>query len=413
LLLLVLLLRISESLLILTLVYHYLFVVASALRPNSISRTAQRQRSFALVIPAHNEETVIARTIECASQLNYPSDRYSVHVIADHCTDQTTHLAETMGATVHVRSEGPSGRKGYALAWGFNRLLAKGSPCEAFVVLDADSCIDSEFLNVMNAEIDASQGVLQGQRFVSNAQDSVLAAMADVDQRLNNRLRNQARTNLGWSCRLMGDAMCFAREVIEANPWDSDSLVEDREYGVRLLLKGIRTRYVPGARVHQQAAVTWKSGQQQRLRWYRGAVEVQRRLAWQIIRQGLLRRDLAQLDGGIELVMPAYSTLTALTLLTALFEYLVLLSQGMGSVGLMSVALLAWMVYPVLGLWIDRAPASMYKALLYGPVYLIWRVWLTILTRMLGGRIQWVRTQRREEISGFRTEGSSWGREEP
>jgi len=389
--------RILEGLLLLSLAYHYLFILASAFRAVAAPQGSQRKRSFALLIPAHNEQAVIAQTVRCARQLEYPADQYDVHVIADHCEDQTARLAEAAGAMVQVRSEGRRGRKGYALAWGLNRLLAREPAYDAFVILDADSLVDREFLNVMNAELDLSQGVLQGQRLVNNAQDSTLAAIAAVDQRLNNFLRNQARRALGWSCRLMGDAMCFAREVLLAYPWDSDSLVEDREYGAKLLLNGIRTRYVSGALVRQQAAVNWRSGQQQRLRWYRGAVEVQRRLAWQLIRRGLLQHNLAQLEGGLELVMPAYSTLTALTALVALVETLHATSLLAVIIG---AALLAWVAYPILGLWLDRAPLSMYKALLlYGPIYMAWRVWLAVLTRLLGRRIQWVRTQRREETT--------------
>lgn len=404
--LLLLPLRLCEVLLLGAVVYHYVLVIASGIRSRPRSKSGEEERRFALVIPAQNEEAVIARTIGCARQLDYPSEKYDVFVIADHCIDQTAHLAQEMGASAYVRSEAPAGRKGYALSWAFRRLLVDGRQYDAFVVLDADSLIDSQFLNVVNAELDQGQGVLQGQRIVTNAKDSALAAIAAVDQRLNNRLRNQARTTLGWSCRLMGDAMCFARRVIERNPWDSDSLVEDREYGLHLLLNGIRTRYVAEAIVRQQAAVTWQSGQQQRLRWYRGAVEVQRRLAWQLIRQGLLNRSWAQLDGAIELLMPAYSTLTALTLLLVLIEWLLLSPPAGVFAVLMNASLFAWILYPVLGLLLDRAPVSLYMALLYGPVYLAWRLWLTVLTRILGKRIQWVRTQRREEIPGLGREDS-------
>lgn len=395
---LVFLLQILGVVLFVMAVYHYLFVVASAMRARPVARTVQWRRRFALVIPAHNEEAVITRTLERAFELDYPPDQYDVIVIADHCADQTAHLAAEAGAIVCVRDEEPSGRKGYALAWGFDRLMATSPAYDAFVILDADSLVDGQFLNVAAAGLDASQGVLQGQRIVSNAGDSMLATIAAVDQRLNNRLRNQARSNLGLACRLMGDAMVFARDILTANPWDSDSLVEDREYGARLLLKGIRARYLPEAITRQQAAVTWTSGRQQRLRWYRGAVEVQRRLALSLLSEGVRQRDWAKLDGGVELIMPAYSTLTALTLVVAVIQGLMLPQSGAGFFALTGAALLAWLAYPVLGLWIDRAPASMYKALLYGPLYLMWRVWLAVLTRVLGRRIQWVRTQRREEI---------------
>lgn len=403
-------LRLIEGLLICALIYHYLFIV-SATRTSGVKPPApSRLRRFAIVIPAHNEAAVIEATIACAHNLCYSAHLYTVNVVADHCTDATANIAQAAGATVHVRSAEPGGRKGYALSWIFAHLLEPTPRYDAIVVLDADSHIDSNFLSIMNAELDRGEMVLQGQRIVNNADDSPLAAIAAVDQRLNNLLRNQARTNLGLSCRLMGDAMCFAVDILCAHPWNSDSLVEDREYGASLLLQGVTTHYIRGAIVHQQAAVNWKSGQQQRLRWSRGAVEVQRRMARRLFTQGLRQRSLRLIDGGLELMMPAYTSLMALTMILVAIEALLAFKSGSVGLVLMSITLLAWLAYPALGLIIDRAPWSMFKAILYGPIFLVWRLWLGLLTRLLGSRIQWVRTQRREETPTESGAPSSEGR---
>ena len=67
-----------NGLLVLVLAYHYLFVVASAWPRKPSGRAGTTQRTFALVIPAHNEQAVIARTIEYARRLDYPSAAYDV-----------------------------------------------------------------------------------------------------------------------------------------------------------------------------------------------------------------------------------------------------------------------------------------------------------------------------------------------
>jgi cellulose synthase/poly-beta-1,6-N-acetylglucosamine synthase-like glycosyltransferase len=48
-----------------------------------------RRRRFVIVVPAHDEEPVIARALESFSQLDYPTERHEVHVVADNCTDGT------------------------------------------------------------------------------------------------------------------------------------------------------------------------------------------------------------------------------------------------------------------------------------------------------------------------------------
>jgi hypothetical protein len=58
---------------------------------------------------------------------------------------------------------------------------------------------------------------------------------------------------------------------------------------------------------------------------------------------------------------------------------------------------LAWIVFPFLGLLADGAPASEYQAIVYGPFYLLWRLYLEFKARVRGGRVEWVRTRRSQE----------------
>jgi cellulose synthase/poly-beta-1,6-N-acetylglucosamine synthase-like glycosyltransferase len=225
--------------------------------------------------------------------------------------------------------------------------------------------------------------------------------MAEVDMRLNNRLRNQSRRNLHLSCRLMGDAMVFDTRLLRAHGWPAESLTEDREYGYELLLRGIRVLYVPGARSRGQAAGSWKQAEPQRLRWYGGLLAMQRRLARRLVAGAVRTRSLALLDGALELLMPAYSFLTAasginLLLVLGLAALLPSVRGPLGEAASLLVVL-AWGFYPLLGLVIDRAPARSFRVLLVGPVYLLWRLWISTLVRLRGGQVAWIRTRRREE----------------
>src|SRR5689334_2165220 len=74
----------------------------SAIAVTKKHSTAQAQRpaapasarfSFAILIPAHNEERVLGALIDSLSRLAYPCDRYVVCVVADNCTDHTAQLA--------------------------------------------------------------------------------------------------------------------------------------------------------------------------------------------------------------------------------------------------------------------------------------------------------------------------------
>ena len=45
--------------------------------------------TFAVVVPAHDEGANLIATLESLARLDHPADRYTVHVVADHCSDDT------------------------------------------------------------------------------------------------------------------------------------------------------------------------------------------------------------------------------------------------------------------------------------------------------------------------------------
>jgi cellulose synthase/poly-beta-1,6-N-acetylglucosamine synthase-like glycosyltransferase len=396
-----LLLGLLQAVLVFCLGYHYLLVLASIRQPRVPAATSAGRLRFAIAIPAHNESSVLSATLTQLLKQEYPRDLYDVHVVADHCSDNTAEVVRQHGGVVHERDSQPRGRKAYALQWLLERLLDMQPAYDAVAIFDADSMVDPQFLAIMASQLRAGRQVLQGQHLVSNPQDSVLAAIAAVDMRLNNRLRNQSRSNLGLSCRLMGDAMVFDAGILRDHGWPRESMTEDREYGYELLMRGSPAHYVPHARSYGQAASSWKQAEPQRLRWYQGVVGMQRRLAARLLSAVQRSPSLSLLDGLVELLMPGYSFLAALSVANLGFVLLCSWLQPslrclLGLPG--SLLLLAgWVLYPLAGLVIDRAPVWAYRALMLGPIYLGWRLWIALLVRLRGDRIGWVRTQRREE----------------
>jgi cellulose synthase/poly-beta-1,6-N-acetylglucosamine synthase-like glycosyltransferase len=357
--------------------------------------------------------------------MEYPADRFDVHVVADHCEDGTARVARAAGAIVHERQSGPRGRKGYALEWLLRRLLDHPAHYDAIVVFDADSRVAPQFLDVINrafSTASANVQVVQGRHVIANPQASAFSTLADADMRLNNRIRNQAKENLGLSARLMGDAMCFRREVLEAYPWvGSDSLTEDREYGIYLLTQGVRVHFASEAISLGQATSRWRDATGQRLRWTGGASQLRKRYLRRLLATAWRQRNLDALDRALELALPPFSWLCLMPLGLALLQLalgaagglvgafhegvwwaqgLVALRDGTQRTLSASVFLAATaFVYPFIGLLAERAPLrNLAIALIYGPVYAAWRVWLVLVVRSRQGRVQWIRTRRAEEM---------------
>ena len=382
------------------LAYLYLLLAAGkvpASRAGADARAPEKNLRFALAIPAHNEASVIATTVANLMRLDYPAGQFDVHVVADYCDDDTAQLAQGAGAIVHERREGPRGRKSFALEWLVAALIQDARRYEAVVVLDADSQVAPDFLKVLNRKLLAGVQVVQGRHVIRNPEISVFASLADVDMRLNNRIRNQAKENLGLSARLMGDAMCFRREILEAYPWTgAHSFSEDREYGIQLVLHAVPIHFASEAVSTGQAAGHWSDATGQRLRWYRGTFGLSKPYLRSLLTSAWRQHNLAAADLALELVLPAYSTLVVST---ALLAFLQLLS-GAYRTPLFAIngllLLLAWL-YPFVGMLAERAPWRSFRSLAVGPVYAAWRVWLGLRVRLQPHRVTWIRTPRSEE----------------
>jgi cellulose synthase/poly-beta-1,6-N-acetylglucosamine synthase-like glycosyltransferase len=380
------------------LVYYYLLLFGGTRRSHKAG-VANIKHSFAVLIPAHNEEAVLERTLTILSKQDYPRDRWEVYVIADYCEDRTVEVARQNGAICYERTTGQRGRKAYPLAWGIEQVLHSERVYDAFVVLDADSRLSSDFLKAMNNALAEGYRALQGQHVILNPQDSSFAALAEVDMRLNNFLHNRAKCNLGLSARLMGDAMVFTSDLMREYGWPTGSLGEDREYGLFLVERGVNIYYVPGAVSQGQAPVHWGDATKQRLRWYGGVFHIRREFGFGLLRTALSSRNWSALDLAIELLLPSFSVFVLLSI-AVLGLCLVLKWIGLALflplwISLASAGL--WGVFPFLALLVDGAPLSVFRAIIHAPAYLLWRVGVGLKVWFKRGRVNWVRTKRREE----------------
>lgn len=384
------------------LAYLYLLLIAGRSRARDKARPdPQPALRYAIAIPAHNEAGVIGATVHSLRQMAYPPGLFDIHVVADHCTDDTAAVAEVAGAIAHVRDDPPAGRKGYAVDWLIQRLLADPRRYDAIAIFDADSRADARFLVEAGRVLASGAQVVQGRHVIVNPGAGRFAALADADMRLNNRIRNQAKENLGLSARLMGDAMVFRREVLETHPWlEAGSLTEDRAYGIYLATQGVRIRYAPDAVSHGQAVARWRDATPQRMRWYGGAFDMQRRylpLLWRLARRG--NRDA--LDKLLELALPPFSLLALGAAASLLLQLLLAQLTAWPRLLVVASAVLALLafLYPFAGLLATRAPARAYRAMLTGPIYVLWRAWISLRVRLRPQGIAWVRTRRNDDVT--------------
>ncbi len=373
--------------------YLFALSVVAAL-PAAEREEAVSWLRFDIVVPAHDEEAGIAATVGSLRALDYPADRYRILVIADNCTDATARVAAHAGALVIERQDASRRGKGYALALAFAQ-VERDDVADAAVVIDADSLVSPDFLLVFARRFAAGEGALQAAYGVRSPGSSWRSRLMVIALALFHGVRSLGRERLGLSAGLRGNGMGFSREVLRRVPAQAFSIVEDVEYGITLAKAGYRVGYVHEAQVLGDMAPPGPAAASQRLRWERGRAALARAEGPGLLLEGIARRDPMRIDLAMDLLVPPLSALSLTAALGAVAATTWHLVYG-GSAAVAVPWLLACgclTVYVLRGLALSGVGLAGSLALLWAPVYIVWKVGLRL--RAKGPRAgEWIRTVR-------------------
>jgi cellulose synthase/poly-beta-1,6-N-acetylglucosamine synthase-like glycosyltransferase len=356
-----------------------------------------RTHSFIVVVPAHNEEAVLGRTLESLYAVDYPASLREVIVIADNCTDSTKAIAEKYGATVFERFDTAQIGKGYALRWAFDRILASRKKINAIFVLDADSVVTPNILNVLDKYLQDGARAIQIADIVQPNNDSWNTEIIRLGFTLYNVIRPMGKKALGLSAGLRGNGMCFSIGIIKRIPWNAYSLAEDLEYGLTLLLHGETVTFAPEASVLASMPEKSDQSQTQRARWEAGRFPIIKKFAAPLLFRAISKGSLSCLDSFIDLLAPPFVNLcTVLAAMCAV--HVALLFFGVAGA---ATTFLAWVMlstfaalHVVVGLSSVDADDGLYRAIAHVPRYALWKIQLYVRLASTGERVPWLRTER-------------------
>lgn len=377
----------------------FLTLLALLRRPRTFNNGNTGRRRFAILVPAHNEELVIEKTITSLKNIDYPRDLYDIVVIADNCSDKTAALSKESGVMVYERVDRVHVGKGYALRWCLDQIMRSQLSHDAFVVIDADTVVSSNFLSVMEAYLDEGAECIQCSDLVVPQPGTWSPEMTRVAFILHNYVRPLGKLSIGCSAGLNGNGMCFSRRMVETMPWNTYSRVEDLERYLSLALDGVKVQFAPEAVVHAIMPSTPKNAESQRRRWEIGRFPIIAKYAGPMITAALRKRSLMILEAFIDLITPAFLNLVEVSL--AMFVVnLIALAFGVSWLADLS---LAWVIILLLevfhvfgGLKAANADPGAYKALINTPRYALWKLKLYVKTILRGDDKAWVRTARED-----------------
>ncbi len=176
--------------------------------------TLEDAPSLTVVIPAYNEGSMVARSIESVIRARYPQERLEILVIDDGSSDDTwQHIeraaAERRDLVTTLRFEENRGKRA-ALAAGFAR--ARG---EVIVTIDSDSVIDADALLAMTGPFrDPRVGAVAGKVAVYNSADGLIPRMLKVRFALSFDFLRAAQSTYGTVYCCPGALAGYRTEVV-------------------------------------------------------------------------------------------------------------------------------------------------------------------------------------------------------
>jgi cellulose synthase/poly-beta-1,6-N-acetylglucosamine synthase-like glycosyltransferase len=362
-----------------------------ALLPQKKTPEFSSRPSIAILMPAHNEATVIGNTLQALLPQLTKTDR--VIVIADNCSDNTAQTARDAGASVIERHDDIKRGKGYALDFGVRNLHE--NPPDIVVIVDADCIVHEGALDRLARLCSGFKTPVQAQYLMQSPPNpGIKTQIAEFAWLVKNLVRPRGYLRIGLPCPLMGSGMAFPWQVIAESALASGNIVEDLKLGIDLNKNGVFTHYCPEALVTSRFPDANDTLSGQRTRWEHGHLSVIFSEFPAMFTGALKKFDPRLMAMALDLLVPPLALLcmlmAALTGISGLFygisgNLLPLLLSG-GALAMVGLAVFsAWFKF-------GRHIIS-FAGLAKIPVYLAWKI--PVYLKFLFKRQQsWVKTKR-------------------
>lgn len=247
--------------------------------------------TFSVIVPAHNEEAVIERTICSFLKTSYFPGKKELIIVNDGSTDNTRKIVEEYAYKIIDIANGKpryivenhknitlvnrkTGGKGKSHVLNTGRLYAKN---EILLVIDADVRLSSNVFEIAAKHFsDKRVGAVIGLVTVSQKKGSMLNGFIDFECIIGQRLLRLGFDTLGLHYIISGGCGFFRKTVIDSvGEYDSDTLAEDTDMTWKLLTQTkTKIHFDPSIKVEADEPSLLSNLWNQRVRWARGNLGV-------------------------------------------------------------------------------------------------------------------------------------------
>ena len=255
--------------------------------------------AVSILIPAHNEDVVIADTLDAMLALAYPADKLEIIVINDGSTDRTGEIVAAYAArdarVVPFTVPAGQGGKGKSRALNLALRVAKH---DVIAIYDADNTPEPDALRYLVAQLllHPELGAVLGKFRTVNKRRNLLTRFINIETLSFQSILQAGRWQMLEIATLPGTNFVVRRAVIERlKGWDEDAITEDSELSIRMYLEGWKIKFIPYSVTWEQEPESWAVWMRQRTRWVQGNNYVARKFFKQrsSIRSRKLRLEIA------------------------------------------------------------------------------------------------------------------------
>ncbi len=257
--------------------------------------------TISVVIPAHNEATIIASTLTNVKAQLRESDR--LIVVADNCSDETANVAKAHGAECFIRNDIECRGKGFALQFAIDNL--RRNPPDIVIFLDAD-CLFADGALSLIARTAAGEDRPVQALYLMRAPEKAAAhqRVAEFAWLFINQVRMRGLQNLFNVTRFTGAGFAMPWAAISKVDVGSGQIVEDLALTFELINQGDPPLLQPEALVTSEFPEHKDAQMKQAARWSIGSLTYTSRhgVAWMM--RGFSKGQLQLAAAAIDLMIP-------------------------------------------------------------------------------------------------------------
>ncbi len=224
---------------------------------------------IAVLIPCFKEDLIIRDTALKARQHNYPSEQFSVTVIADKLKPETVEALRMIPVEV---LEVDLNMKSRSLHQALETSGVMDS--ELVMILDSDNIMAAGCLEKVNAAYGAGYQAIQCHRTAKN-KNTAVALLDAMSEEININLFRRGPAAAGLSAAPIGSGMAFQTTLIReifSLPQILENPGEDREIDMQLMARGIEMEFIDDAWVYDEKVASAGVFEKQRVRWLEAQV---------------------------------------------------------------------------------------------------------------------------------------------